>query len=102
MTLRPLPSKTKTKTIIPVLGLLVFGFIPSAHAVDIENADRRPHDVTINRADGSSELLRVASGQRLENICTECVVLLGDESVEPRGSVTVEIRGGKLSLKPSR
>jgi hypothetical protein len=102
MTGQTFTSKHKTKCLAVILAMAALALAPQAHAVDIENSDRRPHDITINRADGSSELLRVASGQRLENICTDCVVLLHDEAIEALGSVTIRIKDGKLSLKPAR
>lgn len=74
----------------------------AAFAVDIENHDRQARDVTINRSDGSSETLTVKAGQRLENICTDCVILSGNSSVETRGRATVKIEGGEVSITAQR
>lgn len=71
-------------------------------AVDIENRDRKEHEVTINRADGSSETLTLKPGQKLPDICTDCVILVGENSVETRGRATVKIEGGKVSIASPR
>ncbi len=71
-------------------------------AVDLENHDRKQHEVTINRADGSSETLTLKPGQRLEDICTDCVVLVGENSVEARGRATIAIEGGKVTIASQR
>ena len=73
-----------------------------AKAVNLENHDRQPREVTINRSNGSSETLTLKPGQRLENICTDCVILVGESSVETRGSATVKIEGGEVSIASER
>lgn len=70
--------------------------------MDLENRDRKAHEVTINRADGSSETLTVKPGQRIEDICNDCVVLVGESSVETRGRATVKIEGGEVSIASQR
>ena len=78
------------------------GLISPAKAVDIVNRDRKPYDVVVNRADGSSETVTVKAGQKMENICTDCVILVGKNSVETRGSTTVKIEGGQVSIASQR
>lgn len=87
--------------VLAALGALVLSHT-AVLAVDLENHDRKQHEVTINRADGSSETLTLQPGQRLEDICTDCVVLVGESSVEARGRATVAIEGGKVSIASRR
>jgi hypothetical protein len=87
--------------VLAALGLPVL-FGSEASAVDLENRDRKAHEVTINRADGSSETLTVKPGQRIEDICNDCVVLVGESSVETRGRATVKIEGGEVSIASQR
>ena len=74
----------------------------AAFAVDIENHDRQARDVTVNRSDGSSETISLKAGQRLENICNDCVILSKSTSVEVRGRATVKIEGGEVSIASQR
>jgi hypothetical protein len=56
----------------------------------------------VNHVDGRSETLTVKGGQRLADICNDCVVLVGDSSVEVKGKVTVRIERGKVSVDAKR
>ena len=73
-----------------------------ARAVDLVNRDRTPHEVIVNRTDGSSTTLTLTPGQRVADVCSECVILVGNNSVETKGRVTVKIEGGKVSVDSRR
>ena len=73
-----------------------------AKAVDLVNRDRQPYDVVVNRTDGSSETITVKAGKKVDNICTDCVILVGNSSVETRGRATVKIEGGEVSIASQR
>ncbi len=73
-----------------------------AWAVDLENRDRKDVEVTINRDDGSSDTIAVKAGQRLNDICSSCVILMGDESVEVKGREVATIQGGKIAARAKR
>ncbi|MGE4062418.1 MAG: hypothetical protein AB7E79_03530 [Rhodospirillaceae bacterium] len=74
----------------------------AAHAVDLNNRDRVAHDVTINHSDGRSEVIKVGAGQRVANICSDCVVLAARSSVEVKGNATVKIERGEVSIDGKR
>ena len=78
------------------------GAASSAKAVDLVNRDRKPYEVVVNRTDGSSETIAVKAGQKVDNICTDCVILVGNSSVETRGRATVKIEGGQVSIASQR
>ncbi len=69
-----------------------------AHAVDIENRDNVPRDVTINSADGSSDTITVKAGAKMTNICGDCVILTPTSSVEARGKAKVKIERGDVAI----
>ena len=86
---------------LAVLTLSIFA-AGSARAVDIVHRDRTAHEVIVNRSDGSSEAITLGPRQRLENICDDCVVLVGASSVETRGGTTIKIERGEASLETRR
>lgn len=92
---------SRSVCVATVLSLGVLAVSP-AQAVDLENRDRKEQQVTINRSDGSSETLTLKAGQKLNDICSDCVILLGLDSVEARGRATVKIEGGKVSITSQR
>jgi len=83
-------------------GIACIGAGSEAKAVDLVNRDRKPYDVVVNRADGSSDTVTVKAGQKVDNICTDCVILVGNSSVETRGRATVKIEGGEVSIASQR
>ena len=90
-------------------GRVVLGFLMAAmiaprtgEAVDLVNRDRKAHEVVVNRADGSSETLKIRAGQRVADICADCVILVGQSSVEARGRATIKIEGGEVSTASQR
>ena len=92
------PAAVRQVGLRTTLVLSLMAIPASANAVDLNNRDRADREVTINHADGKSEMKTVKAGQRLTDICTDCVVLVGDSSVEVKGQVTVRIERGKVSV----
>ena len=68
-------------------------------AVELVSRDKMPRDVTINRADGSSDTITLKPGEKVANVCEECIVLLGSTSVEAKGKDTVRVEDGKVSIR---
>ncbi len=87
--------------VIMALGVVLFA-APPAEAVDLVNRDRVPREVVVNQADGSSRTITVRAGEKVENICDDCVILVGAGSVETRGRLTVRIAGGVVSIESPR
>ena len=77
-------------------AVLIGGFASPASAVDIVSREKVARDIVINRVDGSSDTITIKPGEKLAAVCEECIVLLGNTSVEASGKVRVE--GGKVSL----
>ena len=74
----------------------------TAEAVDITNRDRVAREVTINHSDGRSETVKVGAGQKIANVCGDCVVLAATSSVEVKGDATVKIERGEVSIDGKR
>jgi len=87
-------------TVLAVMSGLIAS--APAKAVDLQNRDRKPYDVIVNGADGSSTTITVKAGESVKDICGDCVILVGDSSVETRGRATVKIEGGKVSIASQR
>lgn len=81
-------------------GLIAMTF--PAQAVDLINRDNAPCEVIVNGADGVSQKLTVQAGEKLKDICSDCVILVGNSSVETKGRTTVKIEGGKVSIASQR
>ncbi len=74
----------------------------AARAVDLVNRDRAPQEVIDNHSSGRSETLTVKAGEKVADICADCVVLVGTSSVEVKGPATVKIERGKVSVDSRR
>lgn len=68
-----------------------------AMAVDVVNRDRVEREVVVNTSDGQSNVITLKAGERVANVCTSCVVLVGETSVEVTGRVVAVIQGGKVT-----
>ncbi len=68
-----------------------------AMAVDVVNRDRVEREVVVNTSDGQSNVITLKAGERVANVCTSCVVLVGETSVEVTGRVVAIIQGGKVT-----
>jgi hypothetical protein len=92
-----------SRRVVGVWGvLLAVAGVSQAAAVDLRNRDREPREVVVNHADGRSEALKLSPGQRVANLCEDCVVLAATTSVEAKGNVTVEIERGEVSINGKR
>lgn len=69
-----------------------------AAAVDLVNRDRVEREAVVNHSNGTSEVLTVKPGQRLGDVCTACVILVGESSIEASGRATAIITGGKITV----
>ena len=74
----------------------------TANAVDLINRDRTAREITINHSDGRSETKKVGAGQRIADVCGDCVVLAATTSVEVKGNATVKIERGEVSIDGKR
>ena len=79
-----------------LIGLLGVG--GPAGAVDVVNRDRVEREAVVNRSDGQSEVITLKPGQRIADICTACVILVGESAVEVSGRVTVTIADGRATV----
>ncbi|MBX7199243.1 MAG: hypothetical protein K1X51_07675 [Rhodospirillaceae bacterium] len=68
-----------------------------ALAVDLVNRDRVDREAVVNTNDGQSNVLTLKAGERVANVCTSCVILVGDTSVEVAGRDVAVIQGGKVT-----
>jgi hypothetical protein len=73
-----------------------------ARAVDVVNRDKVPRQVVVNSSDGQSQVLTVPAREKVGGVCSDCVVLLGNTSVEAKGAMTVMVEGGKVSIGSQR
>ena len=91
---------------VPRAALLLASTVAAAtspaFAVDLVNRDRAAHEVTVNNADGTSETMTVKAGQKVTDISSDCVILVGNSSVETKGRATVKIEGGEVSIASQR
>ena len=69
-----------------------------AHAVDIVNRDRVAREAVVNTSDGQSNIITLKAGERAADVCTSCVILVGDTSVEVVGRAVAVIQGGKVTV----
>lgn len=84
-------------SVIKALGPAAILFSTPAVAVDIVNRDRVEREAVVNTSDGQSNVITLKAGERVANVCTSCVVLVGDTSVEVTGRVVAVIQGGKVT-----
>lgn len=82
------------KILIPVVALLALS--NQANAVTLLNNDAVDHSVLLVTSEGEERFLIEAS-QSYE-VCTECTIKIGEESVAAKGDQTVAIKDGKPSL----
>ena len=82
-----------------VSAAVLIAIASPALAVELVSRDKVPREVTVNRADGSSDTIAIKPGEKVTNVCEECIVLLGPTSVEAKGKDTVRVEGGKVSIR---
>lgn len=86
-----MPSVTRVLAAIAILANT------PALAVDIVNRDRVEREAVVNTSDGQSNVITLKAGERVANVCTSCVILVGDTSVEVVGRAVAVILGGKVT-----
>jgi hypothetical protein len=89
-----------SKSLTPALfaGAAVTYVATPAFAVDLVNRDKVVREAVVNHSNGDSTVLTLKPGQRLGDICTACVILVGDSSIEASGRAIAVISGGKISV----
>ena len=100
-TVRPVSIAWAVGTAAAIFCAMAAGRSP-VYAVDLANRDRVAREVVINRADGSSDVLTIKARQKVADVCSDCVILAGNSSVEVKGFVTVKIEDGKVSISSQR
>ena len=84
-------------SVIRVLAAIAILAGTPALAVDIVNRDRVEREAVVNTSDGQSNVIILKAGERVANVCTSCVILVGDTSVEVIGRAVAVIQGGKVT-----
>ena len=69
-----------------------------AFAVDLINRDKVVREAVVNHSNGDSVVVTLKPGQRLGDVCTACVILVGDSSIEANGRATAVISSGKITV----
>ncbi len=85
------------KSVTKALGAMAILVSTPALAVDLVNRDRVDREAVVNTNDGQSNVLTLKAGERVANVCTSCVILVGDTSVEVAGRDVAVIQGGKVT-----
>ena len=92
---------TATATGVAMAAMLLVGS-STARAVDVINGDTVTREIIVNDSNGQNKLLSVPPGGKLYGVCLKCVVLLGRESADATGNMSVVIKQGRLAVsKPS-
>ena len=99
--IKPRYNGALRKAVLALVSAVAVAASP-AQAVDLVNRDKALREVTVNGADGSSKTLTVKAGQKVADICNDCVILVGSSSVETKGRATVKIEGGEVSIASQR
>ena len=92
--------KARKRTVAIGTGIAVTAMLASAPvwAVDVINRDKVPREIVVNSSDGDSSVRTLKPQEKVANVCTSCVVLTGNTSVEASGNDTVMVEGGKVSI----
>tara|TARA_B100000424_G_scaffold227972_1_gene188967 strand:- start:32 stop:334 length:303 start_codon:yes stop_codon:yes gene_type:complete len=69
-----------------------------AFAVDVTNEQDTEVQLTVSDNDGS-ELINLAAGETIPNLCEKCKLVVGDESLNVEGDQVAVIRNGKISVR---
>ena len=86
--------------VLPFIGaaVIALAFAAPVHAVDVTNEQDTDIQLTVSDSEGS-ELVNIAAGETVPNLCEKCKINLGEESVSVEGDQIAVIRGGKLSVR---
>lgn len=87
----------------PFASALAIGILMTipAHAVDVQNEDKTPIEITISDEQGTDKML-VEPGESIADICEKCTVTIGANTVTAAGDEVVVVRDGKISVQKSR
>ena len=69
-----------------------------AFAVDVTNEQDTEVQLTVSDNDGS-ELVNLAAGETIPNLCEKCKLVVGEESLNVEGDQVAVIRNGKISVR---
>ncbi|MEQ8229819.1 MAG: hypothetical protein RIA64_17175 [Rhodospirillales bacterium] len=86
--------------VLPLIGAaaLLFAVAAPAHAVDVTNEQDTDIQLTVSDSEGS-EMVNVAAGETIPNLCEKCKLVLGEESLNVEGDQIAVIRSGKISIR---
>ena len=86
--------------VLPFIGAaaIALAFAAPVHAVDVTNEQDTEVQLTVSDNDGS-ELINLAAGETIPNLCEKCKLVVGDESLNVEGDQVAVIRNGKISVR---
>lgn len=77
---------------------VALAFAAPAFAVDVTNEQDTEVQLTVSDNDGS-ELVNIAAGETIPNLCEKCKLVVGEESLSVEGDQVAVIRNGKISVR---
>ena len=86
--------------VLPFIGAAAMALVLAAPAmaVDVSNEQETEVQLTVSDSEGS-EMVNIAAGETIPNLCEKCKLVLGDETISVQGDQIAVIRGGKLSIR---
>jgi hypothetical protein len=86
--------------VLPFIGAaaLALALSAPAQAVDVTNEQDADIQLTVSDSEGS-EVVNIAAGETIPNLCEKCKLVLGEEAVSVEGDQIAVIRGGKFSVQ---
>lgn len=86
--------------VLPFIGAaaIALALAAPAKAVDVTNEQETEIQLTVSDSEGS-EMVNIAAGETIPNLCEKCKLVLGDEALNVQGDQVAVIRGGKLSIR---
>ena len=77
---------------------VALALVAPAFAVDVTNEQATEVQLTVSDNDGS-ELVNLAAGETIPNLCEKCKLVVGEESLNVEGDQVAVIRNGKISVR---
>ena len=86
--------------VLPLIGAaaLFFAVSAPAHAVDVTNEQDTDIQLTVSDSEGS-EVVNIAAGETIPNLCEKCKLVLGEEAADVEGDQVAVIRAGKFAIR---